>query len=65
MDGALQKKKGTFQHSSFLAGGATSAAGQLVLEKGVLKVKDEFLGKLIMSNCFTCFIMILSGCVAS
>ncbi|CAL9050731.1 unnamed protein product [Musa banksii] len=32
-----QKKKGTFQHSSFLAGGATSAAGQLVLEKGVLK----------------------------
>ncbi|RRT60206.1 hypothetical protein B296_00036303 [Ensete ventricosum] len=37
-----QKKKGTFQHSSFLAGGATSAAGQLVLEKGVLKVKDEF-----------------------
>ncbi|XP_042471103.1 IQ domain-containing protein IQM2-like [Zingiber officinale] len=32
-----QKKKGTFQHSSFLAGGATSAAGQLVVENGVLK----------------------------
>ena len=34
----LQKKKGTFQHSSFLAGGATSAAGRLVVEDGVLKV---------------------------
>ncbi|KAI3993939.1 hypothetical protein MKX01_002952, partial [Papaver californicum] len=32
-----QKKKGTFQHSSFLAGGATSAAGRLVIENGILK----------------------------
>uniref|UniRef100_A0A5B7ATL3 IQ domain-containing protein IQM2-like n=1 Tax=Davidia involucrata TaxID=16924 RepID=A0A5B7ATL3_DAVIN len=32
-----KKKKGTFQHSSFLAGGATSAAGRLVVEKGILK----------------------------
>ncbi|CAL9074094.1 unnamed protein product, partial [Musa hybrid cultivar] len=32
-----QKKKGTFQHSSFLAGGATSAAGRLVVENGALK----------------------------
>ncbi|XP_039115568.1 LOW QUALITY PROTEIN: IQ domain-containing protein IQM1-like [Dioscorea cayenensis subsp. rotundata] len=32
-----QKKKGTFQHSSFLAGGATTAAGRLVAENGVLK----------------------------
>ncbi|GLT27015.1 hypothetical protein SLA2020_020450 [Shorea laevis] len=32
-----QKKKGTFQHSSFLAGGATIAAGRLVVEDGVLK----------------------------
>ncbi|CAM8964263.1 unnamed protein product [Rhodiola kirilowii] len=32
-----KKQKGTFQHSSFLAGGATSAAGQLVVEKGILK----------------------------
>ncbi|KAK1314403.1 hypothetical protein QJS10_CPA06g01581 [Acorus calamus] len=31
------KKKGTFQHSSFLAGGATSAAGRLVVENGILK----------------------------
>ncbi|XXG48473.1 hypothetical protein AAC387_Pa02g2911 [Persea americana] len=32
-----QKKKGVFQHSSFLAGGATSAAGRLVVEKGIIK----------------------------
>ncbi|KAA8549659.1 hypothetical protein F0562_001323 [Nyssa sinensis] len=32
-----RKKKGSFQHSSFLAGGATSAAGRLVVEKGILK----------------------------
>jgi len=33
-----KKKKGSFQHSSFLAGGATSCAGRLVVEHGVLKV---------------------------
>ena len=33
-----KKKKGTFQHSSFLAGGATSAAGRVVIENGILKV---------------------------
>lgn len=33
------KKKGTFQHSSFLAGGATLSAGRLVVEDGFLKVK--------------------------
>jgi hypothetical protein len=33
-----QKQKGTFQHSSFLAGGATSAAGRLIVEDGILKV---------------------------
>ena len=33
-----KKKKGSFQHSSFLAGGATSSAGRLVVECGVLKV---------------------------
>ncbi|XP_027337593.1 IQ domain-containing protein IQM2-like [Abrus precatorius] len=32
-----KKKKGSFQHSSFLAGGATSCAGRLVVEHGVLK----------------------------
>lgn len=33
-----QKKKGLFQHSSFLAGGATTAAGRLVAHDGVLEV---------------------------
>lgn len=32
------KKKGTFQHSSFLAGGATLAAGRITVENGTLKV---------------------------
>uniref|UniRef100_A0A8I7B4N7 Uncharacterized protein n=1 Tax=Hordeum vulgare subsp. vulgare TaxID=112509 RepID=A0A8I7B4N7_HORVV len=32
-----QKKKGKSQHSSFLVGGATSAAGRLVAENGTLK----------------------------
>lgn len=32
-----QKSKGTFQHSSFLAGGATLSAGRLVVEQGILK----------------------------
>ncbi|CAK7342201.1 unnamed protein product [Dovyalis caffra] len=31
------KIKGTFQHSSFLAGGATLSAGRLVVEDGLLK----------------------------
>ncbi|CAN4118632.1 unnamed protein product [Withania somnifera] len=31
------KQKGTFQHSSFLAGGATLSAGRLVIEYGILK----------------------------
>ncbi|EPS73557.1 hypothetical protein M569_01199 [Genlisea aurea] len=32
-----QKRRGTFQHSSFLAGGATLSAGRLIAEDGVLK----------------------------
>ncbi|KAG5252936.1 IQ domain-containing protein [Salix suchowensis] len=32
-----QKMKGTFQHSSFLAGAATLSAGRLVVENGALK----------------------------
>ncbi|KAL5999589.1 IQ domain-containing protein iqm4 [Asimina triloba] len=32
-----QKKKGKFQHSSFLAGGATTAAGRLVAADGILE----------------------------
>ena len=34
----IQKLRGTFQHSRFLAGGATSAAGKLTVQNGVLKV---------------------------
>ncbi|KAK8956701.1 hypothetical protein KSP39_PZI001548 [Platanthera zijinensis] len=34
---AGRKKRGRFQHSSFLAGGATLAAGRLTAENGVLK----------------------------
>lgn len=33
-----QKRKGSFQHSSFLSGGATTAAGRLVAHSGVLEV---------------------------
>jgi hypothetical protein len=33
-----QKKKGSFQHSSFLSGAATTAAGRLVAKEGVLEV---------------------------
>lgn len=33
-----QKKKGVFQHSSFLSGGATTAAGRLVAHDGILEV---------------------------
>ncbi|KZV50508.1 calmodulin binding protein [Dorcoceras hygrometricum] len=32
-----QKKKGLFQHSSFLAGGAITTAGRLVADEGVLE----------------------------
>ncbi|XP_073154525.1 IQ domain-containing protein IQM2-like isoform X2 [Henckelia pumila] len=32
-----KKRKGSFQHSSFLAGGTTLAAGRIVSENGVLK----------------------------
>jgi hypothetical protein len=43
----LQKQKGVFQHSSFLAGGATSAAGRLVVEDGHLKVPGQPVGCII------------------
>ena len=33
-----KKKKGQFQHSSFLSGGATTAAGRLVAHNGILEV---------------------------
>lgn len=34
-----KKKKGEFQHSSFLSGGATTAAGRLVAHNGIIEVK--------------------------
>lgn len=33
-----KERKGSFQHSSFLSGGATTAAGSLVAHNGVLEV---------------------------
>jgi hypothetical protein len=48
----LQKKKGKFQHSSFLAGGATSAAGRLVVENGTLKVCNAYTGNSFYINFF-------------
>lgn len=39
------KKKGMFQHSSFLAGGATLSAGRLVVIDGILKVQNDTIFK--------------------
>ncbi|KAK7396660.1 hypothetical protein VNO78_17816 [Psophocarpus tetragonolobus] len=41
---AGKKKKGLFHHSSFLAGGATLAAGKLVAENGILKSISAYSG---------------------
>ncbi|PKI36173.1 hypothetical protein CRG98_043431 [Punica granatum] len=41
---AGEKKKGAFHHSSFLAGGATIAAGRLVAEHGILKSISAYSG---------------------
>ncbi|KAK9921207.1 hypothetical protein M0R45_029727 [Rubus argutus] len=41
---AGEKKKGVFHHSSFLAGGATVAAGRLVAEHGILKSISAYSG---------------------
>jgi hypothetical protein len=67
----LQKQKGVFQHSSFLAGGATSAAGRLVVEDGILKVWHRNLYCGIHSSQHHFFFpaqvrdVFISGCVAS
>lgn len=39
-----EKKKGRFQHSSFLAGAAASAAGRLTVDKGILKSISPYSG---------------------
>ncbi|XVF07714.1 hypothetical protein REPUB_Repub06bG0163400 [Reevesia pubescens] len=41
---AGEKKKGMFHHSSFLAGGATLAAGRLAAEQGILKSISAYSG---------------------
>ncbi|XP_004249442.1 IQ domain-containing protein IQM3 [Solanum lycopersicum] len=41
---AGEKKKGIFHHSSFLAGGATLAAGRLVVKDGILKSISAYSG---------------------
>lgn len=41
---AGEKKKGIFHHSSFLAGGATLAAGRLAVENGTLKSISAYSG---------------------
>ncbi|MCD9637693.1 IQ domain-containing protein iqm3 [Datura stramonium] len=41
---AGEKKKGMFHHSSFLAGGATSAAGRLVVKDGRVKSISAYSG---------------------
>jgi hypothetical protein len=38
------KKKGRFHHSSFLAGGATLAAGRVIVDNGVLKTISAYSG---------------------
>ena len=54
-----KKKKGTFQHSSFLAGGATTAAGRLVVENGILKVIFLLKSKNIsFKNIFSLFLLL-------
>lgn len=39
-----EKKKGRFQHSSFLSGAATSAAGRLIVDNGILKAISPYSG---------------------
>ncbi|KAJ6699305.1 IQ DOMAIN-CONTAINING PROTEIN IQM3 [Salix purpurea] len=41
---AGEKRKGKFHHSSFLAGGATMAAGRLLAEHGILKSISPYSG---------------------
>ncbi|KAJ9701975.1 hypothetical protein PVL29_003958 [Vitis rotundifolia] len=45
-----QKKKGVFQHSSFLSGGATTAAGRLVAHDGVLEAIWPYSGHYLPSE---------------
>lgn len=53
-----KKQKGSFQHSSFLAGGATLSAGRIVTENGVLKVSVYFVLNLVIVNLYWLKILI-------
>lgn len=58
-----KKKKGSFQHSSFLAGGATSCAGRLVVEHGVLKVSFKIYYSFSKCSTDTCLVFDICYCV--
>lgn len=45
-----QKKKGKFQHSSFLSGGVTTSAGRLVAHEGILEVRTRKIRALYVSS---------------
>lgn len=51
-----KKKKGVFQHSSFLSGGATTAAGRLVARDGILEVLQNYMScfSLTYEFCMLC-----------
>lgn len=54
-----QKKKGRFQHSSFVAGGATISAGRVVAHNGVLEVYIFYADILTITSIATLFIYLL------
>ncbi|KAI5079560.1 hypothetical protein GOP47_0005039 [Adiantum capillus-veneris] len=55
-----QKQKGTFQHSSFLAGGAAKAAGRLLVNHGTLELMEAHSGhyRPTQEN-FSCLVKVL------
>jgi hypothetical protein len=57
---SIQKEKGVFQHSSFLAGGATIAAGRFTAENGIIKVQ---LRNQSLLNCNHSVIVLLLYCI--
>lgn len=55
-----QKQKGTFQHSSFLAGGAAKAAGRLLVNHGILELMEAHSGHYRPTEeNFSCLIRVL------
>lgn len=50
-----KKKKGIFKHSSFLSGGAVTAAGRLVAHNGVLEVCIMFYSNTGFNSFFSSF----------